>query len=233
MKIDLISGSFLLVVGSANGLAESHAPGKFDPDVKNWQAVPVPLESDESAYNKFYGIFTTGDWHDDSVKWTVELKKGRTHASVTSNPHLRSSTKGPELGLKLADDYKPWVPLSFQRVDDGWLAASNRGEFGSDVLWISNDGKTKRHLSTHYVWQFITLNGRHFAVEGIEHGASCEGSVIEFTKYKGQWKVQTLVKLPRMAMTATVLGDDLCVVTSSQLLSISTNKKVVILAEGP
>ena len=95
MKIDLIIGSFLLVVGSANGLAESHAPGKFDPDVKNWQAVPVPLESDESAYNKFYGIFTTGDWHDDSVKWTVELKKGRTHASVTSNPHLRSSTKGP------------------------------------------------------------------------------------------------------------------------------------------
>jgi hypothetical protein len=232
MKIDLILGYVLLVAGSANGLAESLASDKFDPDVKNWQAVAVPSESDEAAYNKFYGIFGSGDWH-DSVEWAVKLKDGHVHAMITDIALIRSDSERPKFKFKLPDDDKSWATLCFHRVEDGWLGASNRGEFGSDVLWMSNDGTKTQHMSHHYVWQFIRLNGRHFAVEGIEHGAACEGSVIEFTKNKAQWKVQTLVKLPRAAMAVTVLGDDLCVATSSKLLSVSTDKKVEVLAEGP
>lgn len=232
MKLGSILGYLLFVFGSATVLAQSPAPEKFDSDVQNWQVVPVPLESDEKVYNKFFGIFGAEDWT-SPIEWTVKLKNERIHASIRNDAQLQPQAEWPKMKFKLPGDDKSFSLISYLRVDDGWLGASNRGEFGSDVLWMSNDGERTQHLSRHYVWKFITHNGRHFAVEGIEH-TSCEGSVIEFVKDKGKWTAQTFLKLSRMAMAVTVLTDQsLCVVTSTQLLSVSMDKKVEVLAEGP
>ena len=211
----------LLAGNSAMVMAQDPIPKQFDSNVLKWQAVQVPPKSDDDAYSNF---FMRANW--SRASWYVSWKKGLVLPRLLAEGQHPPRTESPKVKFKLPGDDRTCSLLTFHRVEDGWLGASNRGEFGSDVLWMSNDGKRTQQLSGHSVYEFVALNGHHLAVEG----GAYEGSVIEFTKDKDKWGVQTLVKLSQPAMAVAVLTDhSLCVATYSGLLAVSLTGKVEIL----
>lgn len=212
---------FLLAAHSAICLAKDPVPLEFDSNLLKWQVVQVPPKSDDEARSKFFLRANLSD-----TTWHVSWKNGSVLPRLLAPGQWPPRAERPQVKFKLPGDDKTWSLISFHRVKDGWLGASNRGEFGSDVLWMSNDGKKTQRISGHYVWEFVSLSGHHLAAEG----GLYEGSVIEFTRDKGTWGAKTLVKFSEPAMAVAVLTDhSLCVATYSGLMDVSLTGKVDIL----
>jgi len=125
-------------------------------------------------------------------------------------------------------------PTSIIRVSDGWLIAYNRGEWGGSLWWFGGDGKDHYKVSGHQVNQFLRYKGRIFAVEGLSHLGSSEGSVIEVALQDKRWKAVTFVQLPASDEAAADLPDGrLCVLTSDMLFALSLDKKLELLLPAP
>nr|WP_231734559.1 HEAT repeat domain-containing protein [Lysobacter gilvus] len=69
--------------------------------------------------------------------------------------------------LKTAPDVVPQVAM---RVNDGWLAGSDRGEFGGELVFVG-DGGTRRQLAEVNVKDLHVLGKRIVMLEGLAHGA--------------------------------------------------------------
>jgi hypothetical protein len=118
----------------------------------------------------------------------------------------------------------------FSKVDDGWIAAYNRGEFGAAVYWFNSDGKMRRKVSDHQINQFMVDNGRIFAVQGLAHLSLSRGSMIELRKAKGQWSAEEFVPLPGSAEAiAQIASGDYVIVTSDMLLRVNLEKELSVL----
>ncbi len=209
--------------------AQSPEPEEFDPDVTRWLKASPPAKTDEKKHQRFFAHanFSAREWY-------VHAQDGRVLANQMPAPPQEGNL--PVLA-QLAQQLFPMNldPLLFTPVDEGWLGAVNRGEFGASVFWLSADEKRMTRLSNeHHVSQFIQLSSRHFAVEGLRHMGINDGSIIEFTKQPEGWKVETLVKLPSCGYAATRLSDQaMYVVTSDALLKVSLDKDVQTLISEP
>ncbi|MCB1099714.1 MAG: hypothetical protein KDN22_29360 [Verrucomicrobiae bacterium] len=85
-------------------------------------------------------------------------------------------------------------PHRLQRVEDGWLAGYNGGEFGAELWWFSPDGTRSYKISDHQLNQFLVTDDGIFAAEGLSHLGSLEGSVIRLSRPDGTWVAETLAK---------------------------------------
>ncbi|MGV3663772.1 MAG: hypothetical protein ACO1TE_26615 [Prosthecobacter sp.] len=209
--------------------AQLPEPEKFDPDVTHWLPATPPAKEDKEKRQRFFahGNYSFREWH-------VHVKDGRVLA-VPAHEAPREESR-PVLA-DLAEALFPTTvePLLFTPFGKGWLGAVNRGEFGCTVFSLSADEKKMTKLSTnHHVSQFIRLASRQFAVEGLAHMGTDEGSILEFTHQPEGWKMETFVKLPSCGYAATRLSDEaMYVVTSDALLRVSLDKKVQTLISEP
>jgi hypothetical protein len=170
------------------------------------------------------------NWSRD--EWVVSKAAGRVRAVLSGDLSNEPQADRPSFSMSAPvgganDLHEPTQLLS---TGDGWLAAYNRGEFGSVLWWYSLDGKTKYQISKSRVNQFIQHKNRIFAVEGLAHMGFSEGSLIELVKRSGKWTATQFVELPGSGLAITVLPDDrFCIATSDMLLAISLEKHMEIL----
>jgi hypothetical protein len=220
----LLTALLLVILCTLAGAADE--PRSYDRDVTKWiEVTPPPKPSD--AYMNFVNHVNYSQDH-----WSVSQVDGKVHAVLYTDLYNEPLGDWPKFstGAPVAGDNDLHKPAQLYSTGDGWLAAYNRGEFGSVLWWYSLDGKTKYQVSESRVNQFIQYKDRIFAVEGLAHLGSAEGSLVELVKHSGKWKVTQFVELPGSGEAVTVLPDGrLCIVTPDMLLAVSLEKHMEIL----
>lgn len=204
-------------------VAGCHAQEKLDRDVARWTAVQPPPRSDWQKYYDFLNLANHSEH-----EWIVRQENGKVVASLKDD-NKPSASDAPAFDTTVQLQASKGPANMFLKVDDGWIAAYNRGEFGAAVYWFNSDGKKRQKLSDHQINQFMVDNGRIFAVEGLAHMVS-RGSMIELRKEKGQWTVEEFFPLSGSAEAiAQVSSGDYVIVTSDMLLRVNLEKEINIL----
>jgi hypothetical protein len=214
----------IAIVAAAGSDAGDESP-TYESNPSKWIVVDRPSRTNADAYNSFMHRANWASW-----SWSVvENPTGVTAVLLDEQAKPKDANKQVAFSLALTGEWSQFdAPVQIVRVDDGWLAAYNRGEWGATLWWFSKDGAQRYHVSSEYqINRIISFQKRIFAAEGLAHLSSSKGSIIEISKQDGRWTASTFVKLPHSAETMTPLDDKrMCVVTSDQLLTVSLAKEV-------
>jgi hypothetical protein len=217
--------AFLYLLAVAPLVGAERLPEKYEADVSRWEAVQSPPRK---SFDEFYAFM--GRANSSDAEWTVAQATDGVRATLGRG--VRETTEErPKFSMKMKDGESPLGdPMTVYEVADGWLAAYNRGEFGAALWWYSKDGAQRYHISNHQVNQFICHKEHIFAVEGLAHMGSSEGSLIELTSNAGRWSARTFVDLPGAGEAVCALHDGrLCVATSDMLLAVALDRRMEIL----
>lgn len=88
------------------------------------------------------------------------------------------------------------APSVALRVPGGWLAGSNRGEWGGELMFIADGGKPQKLLDAN-IEDIYRLGDRYVAVSGIAHLTINEGQVTELVRAAdGTWSARPWRILP-------------------------------------
>nr|WP_298133728.1 hypothetical protein [uncultured Pseudoxanthomonas sp.] len=88
------------------------------------------------------------------------------------------------------------TPSVALRIDDGWLAGGNRGEWGGELVFIGDDGVRQTVLDRN-VWDIFAFGNRYVATVGLAHLSSSAGEVVELSRQSdGSWRAETWRVLP-------------------------------------
>ena len=211
----------------AFALAAHGADLAFPADVTAWQPVAVPTEAHRDARA---ALFRAANY--STYEWRVSADHGRIEAAL-DKPRDHSSPERPTFVAR-AGTFRD--ASSFARVDDGWLAGFNNGEWGGALYWFSNDGTRSYKISDHQVVQFFGLADGLFAIEGLAHLSMSSGSIVRISRPSPgmPWRAETFTKLP-FAPYAVSLGKDnvLLVTLSDALVSIDLHGKITTLSANP
>ncbi len=132
-------------------------------------------------------------------------------------------------------------------VPGGWLLASDFGEWGGDIYWLSENGKRQHKIYGENVGSFVqNAHGDLFALTGLSHmglstggvlrlipvGTKGDKSVHDMTNAAAPWKVKVLADLQEKAYVAVAEKDgSLLVVTRDRLVRVSPDGTVRNLVE--
>lgn len=232
--------SFLLAIGSCQrreDLSEDAAPDsvareygsavdrEYDPNVDTWSAVTVPSRGDWEADVAFRRLVNSS-----RNEWVVRRVNGKVLARLDGDRDPEPSER-PRFGTTVVLEQSTAPASLFAKVDDGWIAAYDVGEFGAAVYWYNETGKKRRKLSDHQIHQFIREEARLFAVEGWAMGL--EGSMVELRKEGGRWVCEEFLPLPGSGRAAARIGPgDYLIVADNILLRANLEKELNILTVG-
>ncbi|WP_240221876.1 HEAT repeat domain-containing protein [Rheinheimera hassiensis] len=88
------------------------------------------------------------------------------------------------------------VPDLALRVKNGWLAGSNRGEWGGELVYIADNGASTIILDEN-IEDIYKLSDRYVAVTGLSHLGSNNGMIYHLIHDDtGQWRAEEWLKLP-------------------------------------
>lgn len=88
------------------------------------------------------------------------------------------------------------VPDLALRVKNGWLAGSNRGEWGGELVYIADNGASTIILDEN-IEDIYKLGDRYVAVTGLSHLGSNNGMIYHLIHDDtGQWRAEEWLKLP-------------------------------------
>lgn len=88
------------------------------------------------------------------------------------------------------------VPDLALRVKNGWLAGSNRGEWGGELVYIADNGASTIILDEN-IEDIYKLGDRYVAVTGLSHLGSNNGMIYHLIHDDtGQWRAEKWLKLP-------------------------------------
>ena len=88
------------------------------------------------------------------------------------------------------------VPGIALRAENGWLAGSNRGEWGGELVFIKDGGKAQK-IHDENVENIYLLGDRYIAVVGLAHMSMNNGMLFELIPDKAsQWSVRPWRSLP-------------------------------------
>ena len=220
MRRLLLCFNLLMLACSANAVEAS-----YPRDPAQWKEISIPSSSDKGA-RMVWDYAANYSRHE----WRVYVEGGKVSARLISPMRLEKGER------------PPFTPKGFQfgqgdvfrRVDDGWLAGFNRGEFGASLYWFSADGKRNYKISEHQVVEFITRPDGVYAIEGLAHLGITDGSVIRIARdtWQLRWTATPITKLPFAPYAVAVRGDNAMLVTlSGALVSVDTNGDVATLLE--
>lgn len=155
--------------------APVQAQTEFAPDVSIWIEIERPkaprsLDGAVFYYAANYSV----------LEWNVKEDKGKIKASLSKDAVLEKPTFTPRT-KRFKSGYR------FKKVDDGWLVAFNQGEFGAELWWFSENGQASYKISNDQVNQFITSDAHIYAIQGLAHLGSSEGSLIKMEKRDRRW----------------------------------------------
>ena len=88
------------------------------------------------------------------------------------------------------------TPSIALRIDDGWLAGGNRGEWGGELVFIGDDGVRQTVLDRN-VEDIFSFGNRYVATVGLAHLSSSAGEVVDLSRHSdGSWRAKTWRVLP-------------------------------------
>lgn len=88
------------------------------------------------------------------------------------------------------------IPEVALRVEQGWLAGSNRGEWGGELMYIADNG-AQQLITRSNIEDIYQLGDRLVATTGIAHLSINEGMIIELERSKsGVWTSTPWRRLP-------------------------------------
>ena len=190
--------------------------------IKNWQSYTIPTNQD-----------TLRKYNYSNAEWAVSLRNDSIYAGKYIE---RSGYDLSKLPFKINPDTKEkkemYGKISLLKVEDGYLVGFYHGEWGGSLFWFSSDGKKYYKISNDEIVQFITRDGRNYAIQGLAHLSMSEGSIILIGNEKGKRTSGEFLKLPT-APDAIALDNhhDFIVITSKSLLRIDGNNKISILID--
>ncbi len=189
--------------------------------VANWKTFLIPTNED-----------TLYKYNSAPNDWTVFLKDNNVYA--TNNRQKVSDTLPFKISVTQKDYYQIGGRKSVLKVDDGYLVGFYRGEWGGNLYWFSNDGKSRYEISGHEIVQFIKRNDKIYAIEGLAHMNVSRGSIIEIKKANNKWIASDYIKLPSAPDGIDLDNkNNFIVITSESLLSVDTTSKLnTLIAKG-
>lgn len=175
----------VVIVSLLHGFAHANDHEASEtPALSKWFEVPlkeaVAVLEDRGSYRVLYN-------------WEV-VQSGDTATARVSGDF--SGFEWPQKEMDLSSSKNRWFerPHRLQRVEGGWLAGYNGGEFGAELWWFSTDGKRSYKISNHQVNQFLVTDDAVYAAEGLSHLSMSEGSVVRLSNVEGKWKAETFAK---------------------------------------
>ncbi len=94
------------------------------------------------------------------------------------------------------------VPRVALRVGDGWLAGSNRGEWGGELVYIADNGNVTEIINSN-IEDIYKLGDRYIAITGLAHLTMNNGMIYElFQAADGNWRAKEWLALPGSPRTS-------------------------------
>lgn len=188
----------------------------YPPRPDAWKVYPLPVSRDTLLRYNNSGI----DWVVYEQDGQVAVMAGRDNPVVTGLPFV----------IKPMDEIEKWNmrgKIAVLKVDDGYLVAFWKGEWGGYLYWFDNKGKKRYLVSNDMILQFMERGGRIYALEGLSHMGSSHGSIRVLQKQNERWVTGEFIKLPFAPRTAAYDSDsNMVVVTSHNLISVSKEGKI-------
>ena len=122
------------------------------------------------------------------------VQEGKLHKSTGDRQALQELTYNP------SDNFSSQVPRVAMRVDGGWIAGANRGEFGGEVVFIWDSGQTVE-LYRAGVRDMFLLGGRLVVTTGLAHYSSKRGHLL-LVERRGTYQAAPWKRLPGAARKA-------------------------------
>lgn len=192
--------------------------------IKNWKIHPFPLNKDTLlSYNhdNDFRVFI----HDNQVKAAKGIY-GRKN-DLPFNIEIGVPNEGRDFFSPFAG-----VRTTF-RVDDGYLVGFNNGEFGGSLSWFSIDGKANYMIGHFNLQQFISRDGKVYAIQGLSHMSFNEGTILQIEKKAGKWTAFNYLKLPSAPRAITTDHKNrFLIATASALLRIDEKSGIQSLYEN-
>jgi hypothetical protein len=125
-------------------------------------------------------------------------------------PQIDLAARFPEVegaGASLAEE-----ATAIEALHRGWVVGTDIGEFGGSLWWIDRRGRA-RHLVSANVRDIVQLGGDLYAVQGLAHLGSDQGSLIRIEDTPRGVQVHHALELPSYPETWWVRGEELWIGT--------------------
>lgn len=141
------------------------------------------------------------------LEWRVFSREGRAWSTTARDP-LIPGDPAPHFFAR-ADDFEFTKHDTYVKTDDGWLISFRRGEWGGALYWFSEDGLEHRLLGPFQVNQFLRVDDKILAVEGLSHLGISRGSLLEIESAGAPvgWHYRSVKTMPSEPMAMTRLEE--------------------------
>ena len=199
----LIFSTFLSICAAEN----------YERNVAKWIEILRPPESKPA--DRALWVYRANDSRHD---WIVAQQANDTVIAYTRGDALLQRPR-PDFECKVNRFQRG---STFYRTGNGWLVGFNEGEWGGALYWFSAHGQKHIKISDHQIVDFISYQGRVFAIEGLAHLSLSEGSIIEIKpSNKGVgFTVSTLLNLPEAPEAAAFMRNGTLVLALSDSLAL-------------
>lgn len=172
--------------------------------------------------------------NDSEHEWVVGLEGGEVVVGLQGQ--ARPPSPLPFEVEHAADDYTFAGTVLAFRVDDGWIASFNKGEFGGSVWWFAPDGRRRYRISGENVEGFVPTKAGLLMLEGLCHMNAEKGSLRQLVRNPdGLWASVPFANLGDPPFVAARLGDDALLVVSNKRLArvdLATKRVEVLIDEA-
>lgn len=117
------------------------------------------------------------------------------------------------------------VPDVALKVDNGWLTGSDRGEWGGELVYLTEDGQAVKLLDTN-VEDIYKLGEKYIALTGLSHLFINEGLIYQLHKQDNEWHAEPWVNLPGAPESSWFVE------TGELLINTSGGGSILISPEG-
>ncbi|HEX4129014.1 MAG TPA: hypothetical protein VHZ24_03150 [Pirellulales bacterium] len=219
---------FLVAIILLFAVTTPAAEPEYDRDLARWQEVPIPPDTDQGARTVW--LYAAGY---SKHEWRVFADHDHVGAQLVTEQPTKHDDH-PKFDPK-AEEFES--ASAFAAADDGWLVGFNHGEFGAALYWFDGDGERNYKVSDHQVVDFFRLSDGWYAIEGLAHGTTSEGSAIRIARPKGgeRWQATEVTKLPYAPYAVSLRKDGTMLVTlSDAIVSVGEDRKVqTLLPDAP
>jgi hypothetical protein len=147
-------------------------------------------------------------------------------------------TRGTQIELKIVYDTLNIRDFGGRqqnvKLDKGYLIGFDNGEFGGSLYWFDNDGIENYKISNGNIKDIIKIDNRILVTEGLAHLNRDKGQILELQLNDGKWVTKKFMDLKNVPYSSQLNSkNELIILTSKQLLKVSTDKKITeLISEG-
>lgn len=146
--------------------------------------------------------------------------------------------KGPKVELNIVIDTINFRDFGGRqqnvKLKNGYLIGFDRGEFGGSLYWFDDNGIENYRICRGNIKDIIVFEDRIFVTEGLAHLGGDRGQILKLKFDKEKWTSEKYFELKNVPYSTKLNSkNELIVLTSKQLLKISTDNKITeLISDG-